>query len=55
MLLYCTAESDDQNSVSAPEKPPEYTDTPRYTEVPTRQADPNKGETDFLKYYWCEL
>ncbi|XP_033501827.1 platelet endothelial cell adhesion molecule isoform X1 [Epinephelus lanceolatus] len=33
------SESDDQNSVTAPEKPPE----PQYTEVQTRQADPNRA------------
>ncbi|KAM6913792.1 platelet endothelial cell adhesion molecule [Lycodopsis pacificus] len=33
------SESEDQNSVSAPEKPPE----PQYTDLQTRQADPNRA------------
>ncbi|XP_068584104.1 platelet endothelial cell adhesion molecule isoform X2 [Cebidichthys violaceus] len=33
------SESEDQNSVTAPEKPPE----PQYTDVQTRQADPNRA------------
>ncbi|XP_031718065.1 platelet endothelial cell adhesion molecule isoform X2 [Anarrhichthys ocellatus] len=33
------SESEDQNSMSAPEKPPE----PQYTDVQTRQADPNRA------------
>lgn len=48
LLLYCTAESEDQNSVTAPEKPPE----PQYTEVQTRQADPDRGETSSDYYYY---
>lgn len=39
LLLYCPAESDDQNSVASPEKL-----EPQYTEVQTKQADPNRGE-----------
>ncbi|KAA8584925.1 hypothetical protein FQN60_003619 [Etheostoma spectabile] len=34
-----TADSEDQNSVTAPEKPPET----EYTEVQTREADPNRA------------
>ena len=41
-ILYCAPESDDQHSVTAPENP-----EPRYTEVQTRQVDPNRGETAF--------
>jgi len=41
LLLCCTAESEDQSSVTAPEKPPE----PEYTEVQIRPADPNRGVT----------
>lgn len=38
-------DSDDQNSVTSPEKP-----EPQETEVQPKQADPNRGETasDFL-------
>lgn len=39
LTLYCAAESDDQNSVISPEN-----QEPQYTEVQTRQADPNRGE-----------
>lgn len=40
LLLCCTAESDDQNSVTSPDKA-----EPQYTEVQIRQADSNKGKT----------
>lgn len=41
-VLGCTADSEDQNSVTAPEKPAE----PQYAEVQIRQADPSPGQTD---------
>lgn len=37
LMLFCAAESDDQNSVAAAE--------PQYTEVQTEPADPNSGRT----------
>lgn len=48
LALHCTAESDDQLSVTSPEKP-----EPQYTELQIRQVNPDRGEAPRDFYFQC--